>query len=93
MLKTLPKKKAVRRPTEQARLASAVHLVDMEIKRATSKNPAFNSCHEGYAVILEELDELKEEVWLKKSRRNPKRMKAEAVQVAAMAIRFIVDLL
>lgn len=46
--------------------------------------------HEGYAVILEELDELWEEC--KQKRPDPSRMRAEAIQVAAMALRFAVDL-
>jgi|GEM_PF-5944413 len=47
------------------------------------------SAHEGYAVILEELDELWEEI--KRKDRDKKRMRAEAVQVAAMATRFLID--
>ena len=64
-----------------------VGLVLEELDRATAKFGAFNSTHEGYAVILEELDELWDEV---KANRTD-RACAEAVQVAAMAIRFIVD--
>lgn len=97
-----------------------------ELERAEAKFAPFNSSHEGYAVILEELDELWDVVKL-----NPKKievpghvygdkpmpdtkegvekfifsnrqvgfayqtakrkemMRAEAIQVAAMAIRFI----
>ena len=47
-----------------------------------------NSAHEGFAVILEELDELKTEVWRKQSKRWPKKMRQEAVQIAVMAMRF-----
>jgi len=48
-----------------------------------------NSTHEGYAVILEELDEL----WDTVKKNEPKKlMRAEAVQVAAMSLRFILDL-
>lgn len=55
-----------------------------------NKYPLFNSCHEGYAVILEELDELWDEV--KKCKHDAKNLKAEALQVAAMAIKFIISL-
>lgn len=62
--------------------------VRAEIGRAIQKFPAFNSPHEGYAVILEELDELFEAI-----RANERQQaRAEAVQVAAMAIRFLIDI-
>ena len=41
-----------------------------EIGAARSKFPPFHGAHEGYAVILEELDELWDEV--KKHSRDPK---------------------
>ncbi|WP_088187560.1 hypothetical protein [Desulfosporosinus sp. FKA] len=45
---------------------------------------------EGYGVILEELDELWDEV--KKHKPDVKNMRAEAVQVAAMAMKFIMSM-
>lgn len=62
-----------------------------EYNRATKIHPPFNSAHEGYAVILEELDELWEEIKLNPDIRRTTRMEAEAVQVAAMALRFLND--
>jgi hypothetical protein len=61
--------------------------VKEELRRARSKFPSFKSQHEGYAVILEELDELWDDV------KQNKRLHArkEAIQVAAMALRFILD--
>lgn len=59
-----------------------------ELWHARSKFPAFHSGHEGYAVILEELDEL----WDAVRQDNYADARREAVQVAAMALRFIVDL-
>jgi len=64
-----------------------------EVRRAkTMFKENFHNQHEGYAVILEELDELWDEV--KKNQRNydiPAQRK-EAVQCAAMCIRFIAEL-
>lgn len=37
-------------------------LVDKELAAANKRFPQFHSAHEGYAVIQEEVDELKEEV-------------------------------
>ncbi|CCO08263.1 hypothetical protein [Desulforamulus hydrothermalis] len=59
-----------------------------EVYRARSLYPRFASAHEGYAVILEELDE----AWNEIKVNNTKRAKAEMVQVAAMAIRFLLDI-
>lgn len=63
--------------------------VSDELARARQQFPAFNGGHEGYAVILEELDELWDEV--KSKGRTNARMYEEAKQVAAMAIRFMLD--
>jgi hypothetical protein len=49
----------------------------------------FNSTHEGFAVLKEEVDELWDEV---KKNGSKERLRAEAVQVAAMAVRFIQEL-
>lgn len=63
-----------------------------EFEDATFKFPAFNNAHEGYAVLLEEVDELWENIKLNQS--TPGRtelIRDEAIQVAAMAIRLIYD--
>ena len=54
--------------------------------------PYFNSYHEGYAVIKEELDELWEEV-KKYPKQDNENLKKEAIQIGAMALRFVYDLL
>ncbi len=63
--------------------------IAQEVMRARAKFKPFNSAHEGYAVILEELDELWEEVRRKHVDRGD--MRTEALQVAAMAVRFLTD--
>lgn len=70
----------------------ALKEVAVELERARKYNAVFNSAHEGYAVILEELDELWDEVKEKATHRSKVAMRMEAKQVAAMAIRFIVDI-
>lgn len=47
-----------------------------------------NSAHEAYAVMLEEVDELWEHVKTNQKRRDLEAMRKEAMQVAAMALRF-----
>ena len=66
--------------------------VRLELDKATIKFPPFHSTHEGYAVILEELDEMWEEVKLSNPFSPTHKLYKEAIQVAAMAIRFIHDM-
>lgn len=70
----------------------ALAQVAAELERARSQHAPLNSGHEAYAVILEELDEFKAEVWKKRRERNPAAMRTELIQLAAMAIRAIEDL-
>ena len=69
-------------------LQEALTLIVTEHEKATAKFGSFNNYHEGYAVILEELDELWDEI--KGEQRKPQ-LELEAKQVAAMALRFWVD--
>ena len=76
---------------EQDRAESAIGLIIKEYAEATAASGTFHSAHEGLAVIHEEFDELKAEVWKKGRERNPDAMIKEAKQVGAMAMRFLVD--
>lgn len=67
----------------------AIQQVLTEFNRASEKFDSFNSSHEGYAVLLEEVDELWEAI---KCNENKTQLRAEAKQVAAMALRFMVEL-
>ena len=63
--------------------------VQTEYIKAVGKHGSFHSAHEGFAVLDEERDELWDEV--KKRNKSKTDMRKEAVQVAAMAVRFIHD--
>ena len=67
------------------------YAVEVELARARLNNSAFNSLHEGYAVLLEELDEVWEEVKRKPSERDLNLLLSEIVQVGAMAQRLAED--
>lgn len=64
-----------------------------EMILAKQKHKPINSSHEGYAVILEELDEFWEEVRKKKEHRNTNNMYKQLVQIAAMAQRTAEDVI
>ncbi len=73
--------------------SKALRDVANELARARRKfSRVQSSTHEGYAVILEELDELWDEIKGPDDSKQIARMRAEAVQVAAMAVRFIEDI-
>lgn len=73
----------------------SIHLDDIliavksELESACNKFHAYNSAHEGYAVILEEMDELFDEI---KGEHDREKMYHEAKQVASTAIRFMLDI-
>ena len=66
---------------------TARDLIAAECERAQAMFCPFNSSHEAYGVIREELDEFWDAV---KANDGPG-ARAEAVQVAAMALRFLVE--
>jgi hypothetical protein len=64
-----------------------------EMADASTKFPMFASEHEGYAILLEEVDELWEAIKL--NQKNPeraRRVEKECIQVGAMALRFLHDM-
>ena len=69
---------------------TALILIESEYNRASQKYPPFASPHEGIAILEEEFIELRNEVFTRY--RTPERLINESVQVAAMALRFMVDL-
>ena len=64
----------------------------MELEGARKHNSPYNSAHEAYAVILEELEEFWDEVRLKKHLRDKGNMLRELVQIATTAERAAYDL-
>lgn len=66
--------------------------VKHELISATRQYGKFKSEHEGIAIIEEEFLELRREVFRKYQERNIYSLVTEATQLAAMAIRFMIDL-
>lgn len=71
---------------------TAFILVSNELSIAEIDFKPFHSPHEGIAVIKEEYDELWDEIKVKASCRDKAVMQKEASHLAAMAIRFLIDL-
>ncbi len=73
---------------QEIRLAQVLSKVRIELYRATEKFGPMKSPHEGYAILKEEVDELWDEI---KSDNSLFSQRGEAIQIAAMAIRYILD--
>ena len=57
-----------------------------EAVAAVAHHDGFASFHEGYAVLIEEVEELWGEIKVNRANRSRQRVHDEAIQVAAMAI-------
>lgn len=73
--------------TFTARVDEALRLIREEMLQASKVHGGFRTMHEGYAVMLEEVDE----VWDEVRRGNRIAASSEALQAAAMALRFVID--
>lgn len=74
-----------------AKTLDAITMVFHELTAAVERYGPQCSAHEGYAILLEEVDELWDEIKKNDKLRSKTKMLAEAKQIAAMAIRFMVD--
>jgi hypothetical protein len=63
-----------------------------ELDRARGLHGRFASAHEGYGVITEEWRELETEVFKRKSQRDQSKLRHEAIQLAAAALKFASDI-
>lgn len=72
-------------------LCRAVDEARAEAEKAMINWPQMNSAHEGYGVLAEEVDELWDHVKTNQKKRDLVAMRKEAIQVAAMALRFAAE--
>ena len=70
---------------------SALRLIKEEHARAIEKFGAFHNAHEGWGVIREDYLELEDEIRRKQKDYDLDKMRKEAIQLGAMALRFIID--
>lgn len=69
----------------------ALRMVALEVERVSKEHDPYRSSHEGYAVILEEMDELWDEVKKRAGARSAIALRKEATHVAATAVRFLMS--
>ena len=73
-------------------IESILSKIEDECYKGIEQHGEFNSLHEGWAVLYEEVDELWEEVRKKKAFRSAENIKTECIQIAAMALKIVVSL-
>ena len=71
----------------RAELVDHFEAIDAELQRAEKHGSTFNTLHEAWAVLYEEVDELWEIVKQKQRKRSNSATREELVQIAAMAIK------
>jgi NTP pyrophosphatase (non-canonical NTP hydrolase) len=74
----------------ELQIRAAARAVKREALSTAEKWPAFRSVHEGFAVLLEEVHELWDEVRAKTV--DPLKLRQEAIHVSAMALRIAGEL-
>lgn len=79
-------------PGDTAALLRATALAHKEAIWAARNFPPFASPHEGLAILQEEFMELQNAVFWAPPEARRQEMAKEAIQTAAMALRFIADL-
>ncbi len=76
---------------DQLKTKTFSQLAHEELKRARAMHGPMNSIHEGYAVILEELDEVWDEVKKKTKHRDLNGLLKELIQISAMCQKMAED--
>jgi hypothetical protein len=78
--------------TFDTRLIMFMETTEEELAAAVENHGQFNSAHEGYGVLMEEVRELEAEIFKKRAERCGLRMYEECVQVAAMAAKLAIQI-
>lgn len=74
-------------PANMKAVPPALEEICNEYIKARAKHPPMRGPHEGYAVLKEEVDELWDEI----KGNDPVRARREIIQVAAMALAYLIE--
>jgi NTP pyrophosphatase (non-canonical NTP hydrolase) len=77
---------------EKGEEMSFAEMVMFELQKVRSNHPPIHSFHEGYAILLEEVDELWDECRKKPKKRCREDVLTELVQIASVCQRMAEDL-
>lgn len=78
--------------SDDPHISGAASLV-RELKKARAKFPPMASAHEGYAVVMEEIDELWDIVKQKQTERDYVAFEKEAIQCGAMVLALLTEVI
>jgi hypothetical protein len=88
-----PEKRTMNQSLRRYMTSAVAEEVQSEIDRSEEQHGPFHSLHEGLAVLREEYQELEQEIfWGYQRSGNTDKVRREAIQVAAMAIRIAIML-
>ena len=73
--------------SDRLELYKQLEAVEDEVLRATAIHGPMRSAHEGHSIIQEEFEEMWDEI----KKNDLTKAREECVQLAAMAVRFLVD--
>lgn len=76
--------------TPEQIIVQTLSVTENELRTAMAKHGQFVDYHHGWGVLAEEVEELFKEICRKDEKQNPHKIKAEAVQVAAMACKIAI---
>lgn len=77
---------------DDSHVAVGLAAILAELESARAAWPPYNSAHEGLGVLMEEVNELQQHVFTNQKKRDIQAMRKECIQVAAVALRFLVDI-
>lgn len=78
-------------PSKFPELEENLQKVKTECLQAMRDWPPYNSAHEAYGVLMEEVEEFWDHVKTNQKRRDLPNMKKEAIQIAAVALRIATE--
>lgn len=88
----IPESLHVPDPLQIVQMEIGLQELRAELLSALQRFPPWNSAHEGYGKIKEELRELEEHIFMKEANRDVGAMRKEAIQLACTAVRFAIEI-